>query len=72
MSLQRYVLPHNYGILLGSIIIQMLTNLTIPIGLPHQRNLKFEIQKGQSQLLIGIKVPPQQICLLHELHDYEF
>jgi len=24
MSLQQYVLPHNYGILLGSIIIQIL------------------------------------------------
>lgn len=50
----------------------MLTYLTVPIGIPYQLNLKFEIQKSQSQQPIGIKVPPQQICLLHELHDYEF
>jgi len=26
---------------------------------------------SQSQLPIGIKVPPQYICLLHELHNYK-
>lgn len=47
----------------------MLTYLTVPIGIPYQQNLKFEIQKSQSQLPIGITVPPQQICLLHGLHE---
>jgi len=37
----------------------MLTYLTVPIGISYQRNLKFEIQKHQSQLPIVIKVTPQ-------------
>ena len=51
----------------------MLTYLTVPTGIPYQQNLKFEVQKSQSQLPIGIKLPPQQTiyCMNYMMTSFE-